>query len=286
MTGRREPHPHPHLPSAHVSTTKGTSGMTTRHIHALLTTLTLVCAALSGTSASAASPTAGPRHLANATVVEMSGGTLLVTAGQGVANDITVRRQGSVVLVSDAAAGLRVVAPCAPHPQGGAACPVPTAVQAHGQDGDDAITVSPNLDAPATLYGGSGKDQLNGGPHADRLVGDEPAGIPGSAAATPGNDTINGGPGNDTISGLGGNDTISGGPGNDTLNGNEGNDTLNGNAGNDTLTGEGGNDTLNGDEGTDTLDATDGVHGNDSLDGGPAVDSCTRDTGDTAVNCP
>ncbi|MGW6822844.1 calcium-binding protein [Streptomyces sp. NPDC055005] len=261
--------------------------MTMRHIRALLAAGVLLGAALSGTSASAAPLTAGPRHLlASATVVEMSGGTLLVTAGQGVSNDITVRRQGSVALVSDTAAELRAAPPCRPSSQGGAECPVPTAVQVDGQDGDDAITVSPNLDVPATLYGGSGKDQLNGGPQADRLIGDAPAGALGSASATPGNDTINGGPGNDTIFGLGGNDTISGGPGNDTLNGNEGNDSLNGNAGNDTLIGEAGNDTLNGDEGTDTLDAVDGVNANDNLDGGLAFDSCTRDSGDTMVNCP
>ncbi|MFI8339096.1 calcium-binding protein [Streptomyces sp. NPDC085639] len=265
--------------------------MAVRHICALLTAGALLCAASAGTGASAAplasAPlTSAPRGLASATVVEMSGGTLLITAGQGVDNDITVRRQGDIVLVSDTAAEVRAPAPCAPRAQDTVACPLPTDVQARGQDGDDTITVSPNVDAPATLYGGSGKDRLNGGPHADRIVGDEPAGATGLTAATPGNDTINGGPGNDTIFGLGGNDTISGGPGNDTLNGNEGNDTLNGDAGNDTLTGEGGNDTLNGGEGVDTLVGADGVNANDSLDGGPAFDSCTRDTGDTMVNCP
>ncbi|MCY0919443.1 MULTISPECIES: hypothetical protein [unclassified Streptomyces] len=123
----------------------------------------------------------------------MSGGTLIVTAGRGVNNDITIRRQGGVVLVSDAAAELRTAAPCKPSSQGGAECPVPTAVQANGQDGDDASTVSPNLDAPATLYGGSGKDQLNGGPHADRLVGDE------------GTDTL------DAVDGVSANDSLDGG---------------------------------------------------------------------------
>ncbi|MEU3907880.1 hypothetical protein AB0F20_29390 [Streptomyces goshikiensis] len=249
-------------------------------------TAAILCTGLSGASASAAPHTAAPRNPANATVVEMSGGTLSVTAGLGVANDITIRRQGSVAVVSDSAADVRAGASCAPLSPGSVTCPLPTVVQASGQDGDDAISISPNLDVSATLYGGGGKDVLNGGPHDDRLVGDDPAGAFGPTAATPGNDTINGGPGNDTIFGLGGNDTISGGPGNDTLNGNEGNDTLNGNEGNDTLTGESGNDTLNGDAGSDTLDATDGVNGNDSLDGGLAIDSCTRDTGDTMVNCP
>ncbi|MEE1754446.1 calcium-binding protein [Streptomyces sp. SP18CS02] len=262
--------------------------MAVRHIHMILSAGALLCATLTGASASAsAAPlTSESRSLADATVVEMSGGTLLVTAAQGVANDITIRRQGSVAVVSDGSDGVRATAPCVQRSQDTAECPLPTAVQVNGQDGDDGITVSPNLDAPSTLYGGSGKDRLNGGPHADRLVGDEPAGVSGLTTATPGNDTLNGGPGNDTISGLGGNDTISGGAGNDTLNGNEGNDTLNGNTGNDTLTAGSGNDSLIGEEGIDTLDAVDGVNANDSLDGGASFDSCTRDTGDTMVNCP
>lgn len=261
--------------------------MAVRRTHLILSAGALLCAALTATSASAA-PLAveAPRVLPGDTVVEMSGRTLLVTADQGVANDITVRRQGGVVLVSDTAAVIRAAAPCVARSPHTAECPLPAAVQVNGQDGDDAITVSPNVDAPATLYGGGGKDLLNGGPHADHLVGDDLASPSGLASATPGNDTINGGPGNDTISGLGGNDTINGAAGNDTLNGNEGNDTLNGNTGNDTLTGATGNDSLNGEEGNDTLNATDGVSANDNLDGGLAFDSCTRDTGDPMVNCP
>ncbi|MGW7464003.1 calcium-binding protein [Streptomyces xantholiticus] len=260
--------------------------MTVRRIYVILSAGALLCAALTGTSASAAALTTEARDLAGATVVEMAGATLLVTADQGMANDITVRRQGSVVLVSDNADEVRAVAPCETRSENIAACPLPTAVQVNGQDADDDITVSPNLDVPATLYGGDGRDQLDGGPRADHLVGDDPTGVFGLTAATPGNDTINGGPGNDTISGLGGNDTINGNAGNDTLNGNEGNDTLNGNTGNDTLAGGSGNDTLSGDEGNDTLNATDGVNANDSLDGGLAFDSCNRDTGDSMVNCP
>ncbi|MFG3508412.1 calcium-binding protein [Streptomyces sp. NPDC047821] len=261
--------------------------MAVRRTHLILSAGALLCAVLTATSASAAPLAAeAPRARAGDTVVEMSGRTLLVSADQGVANDITVRRQGGVVLVSDTAAVVRAGAPCVSRSPHTAECPLPGAVQVAGEDGDDAITVSPNVDAPATLYGGGGKDLLNGGPHADHLVGDDPAGRPGLAAATPGNDTINGGPGNDTISGLGGNDTISGAAGNDTLNGNEGNDTLNGSTGNDTLTGGSGNDTLNGEEGNDTLAATDGVSANDNLDGGLSFDSCTRDTGDPMVNCP
>ncbi|WP_406003146.1 calcium-binding protein [Streptomyces sp. NBC_00829] len=260
--------------------------MTARRMYVILSAGALLCAALTGTSASATPLTADPRHLADATVVEMVGSTLIVTADKGVANDITIRRQGSVVLVSDNADEVRAVAPCETRSQNIAACPLPTAVQVNGQDADDDITVSPNLDAPATLFGGDGEDRLNGGPRADHLVGDDPAALFGLTAGTPGNDTINGGPGNDTISGLGGNDTINGNAGNDTLNGDEGNDTLNGNTGNDTLAGGSGNDTLSGDEGNDTLNATDGVNANDSLDGGLAFDSCNGDIGDSMVNCP
>ncbi|MGP4002772.1 calcium-binding protein [Streptomyces sp. 8N706] len=260
--------------------------MTARRINVILAAGALVCASLTGASASALPLPAGPGPLADTTVVEMAGGTLHVTAAPGVANQITIRRQGSVVLVSDEGDGVSATAPCEVRSQNTASCPLPTAVQVKGQDADDDITVSPNLDAPATLYGGDGKDLLNGGPHADRLIGDDPVGASGRTAATPGNDTINGGPGNDTLSGLAGNDTINGNAGNDTLNGDEGNDSLNGNQGNDTLTGGSNNDTLNGHEGSDTLNANDGVNANDNLDGGLAVDSCNRDTGDTAVNCP
>ncbi|MFD8884292.1 hypothetical protein ACFV0H_17455 [Streptomyces erythrochromogenes] len=50
---------------------------------------------------------------------------------------------------------------------------------------------------------------------ADRLVGDEPAGAAGLTAATPGNDTINGGEGSDTLvatDGVNANDSLDGGP--------------------------------------------------------------------------
>lgn len=253
-------------------------------IAALTSALLAVPPASAGTASSAASSTRG--DLADGTVVEKVDDTLTVTAAQDVANDITIRRQGSVVVVSDAADTVTAVAPCEARSDNSATCPLPVeAIRVNGRDADDSITVSPNLDAPATLYGGEGEDRLNGGPRADRILGDDPD-ASGKAAAGPGNDTINGGPGNDTLSGLGGNDTIYGNAGNDTLNGNTGNDTLNGEVGNDTLNGNSGNDTHNGGNGNDTLNAIDGVRANDSLDGGLGFDSCNRDTGDTAINCP
>lgn len=245
----------------------------------------LVCVPLAGTSVSAVPHSAGAGALADTTVVSFSGDTLVVTASEGVANVITVRRQGDVLLVSDAGDALSAVAPCQVRSANSVACPLPgTGIRITGQDADDDITVSANVDTPAVVFGGAGDDQLNGGPRADQLVGDDVA--TAGSRATPGNDTINGGPGNDTLSGLGGNDTVNGNAGNDTLNGNEGNDTLNGNTGNDTLTGGTGNDSHNGQEGVDTLEAVDGIPVNDSLDGGVSFDTCNRDPGDTVVNCP
>jgi Ca2+-binding RTX toxin-like protein len=260
--------------------------MNARRIFLMVSLAALALAPWVGTPASATQNVAGSGRLAGTTVVEKVGDTLAVTADDGVANDITIRRQGGVVIVSDAGDTVSAVAPCETRSDTSAACPLPVAaVLVNGKDADDDITVSPNVDAQATLYGGDGRDQLNGGPRADRLLGDDP-GTAGKASAGPGNDTINGGPGNDTISGLGGNDTINGNAGNDTLNGDEGNDTLNGGTGNDTLNGGSGNDTHIGDQGNDTLNAVDNVIGNDSLDGGLGVDSCNRDTGDPTVNCP
>ncbi|MEV0323108.1 calcium-binding protein [Streptomyces sp. NPDC050658] len=252
-------------------------------------TMTLAVGALVVASqvgaASVAGAVPGGGERAGTTVVEEVGSSLIVTADEGVANDITVQRRGNVVLVTDTGDTVAAVAPCRASSDHTAECPLPvTAVRVNGKDADDEVTISPNVDAAGTVIGGEGDDRLNGGPRADRLIGDDPASF--GLLATPGDDTINGGPGNDTISGLAGNDTINGNAGNDTLGGDSGNDTLNGNQGNDTATGGSGNDTHNGGEGNDTLNAVDGMIANDSLDGGLGFDTCNRDTGDTAINCP
>ncbi|MFD8499016.1 calcium-binding protein [Amycolatopsis sp. NPDC059657] len=238
----------------------------------------------------------------NTTVVRKMGDILVVTASTGKANDITIRRQGTVLVVHDDGDTVAAVAPCVPRPRNTAECPLPVdSIEVDSKDGDDRIVISPNVDAPSTLRAGEGDDRVFGGPRADRLIGDDVA--EAGVAQTPGNDTLSGGPGNDTISGLGGNDTISGGPGNDTLNGDSGNDTLNGEAGNDTLNsgsgndtasggtgndtliGDSGVDTLNGNEGSDSLYAADGTR--DFVDGGLSIDSCVVDNGlDIVLNCP
>lgn len=237
---------------------------------------------LGSTAATAAASTT-----ANTTLVaKTSTDRLIVLADQGVTNDIRVQRQGNVIVVTDDGDTVQASTGCTQAGPHTARCPLPvTAVEVFGGDLDDEIRILPNVDAPATVFGGADDDVLEGGPRADRLLGDDAAPATG-VQATQGNDTIIGGPGNDTLSGLGGNDTISGSAGNDTVNGDAGNDTVNGNEGNDTVAGGGGNDTMIGEQGNDTLNGADGVVFNDSLDGGTGFDSCTRDSGDTMLNCP
>jgi Tol biopolymer transport system component len=164
--------------------------------------------------------------------------------------------------------------------------PIPQCTNAGATAGDDLVT------------GTSGKDVLCG-------LG--------------GNDTIKGLGGNDILLGGSGNDTLGGGPGNDIDNGGTGADTANysasatgiiaslttefatgegtdifsgverlsGSGLADTLTGSGGANILNGLGGNDTLRARDGIGGNDTVDGGAGSnDTCQKDAGDTARNCP
>jgi Ca2+-binding RTX toxin-like protein len=130
--------------------------------------------------------------------------------------------------------------------------------------------------------------------------------------------TIDGLGGNDIILAQGGNDKLTGGPGNDTLNGGPETDTvlyagtarvranlttefatgvgsdvllgienLSGSSAGDRLTGNAARNLLSGLGGNDFLDARDGKAGNDKVDGGPgASDTCRKDAGDTALNCP
>lgn len=133
-----------------------------------------------------------------------------------------------------------------------------------------------------------------------------------------GNDTINGAGGNDIVLAQGGNDRITGALGNDTINGGPGVDTalyagttpvranlstefasgvgldvllgienLSGSSARDLFIGNGGRNALSGLGGNDVLDARDRISGNDRVDGGTGTaDTCRRDAGDTALNCP
>ena len=88
---------------------------------------------------------------------------------------------------------------------------------------DDSVGVAASVGVPTTLNGGPGRDLLQGGGGADKLIG---------------------GPGNDVLSGNGGGDAIYGGAGNDVLNGGPGNDVLWGGSGRDVLHPGGGHDSL------------------------------------------
>lgn len=115
-------------------------------------------------------------------------------------------------------------------------------VQALG--GSDAVEIGKD-DEPvaisATIYGGSGNDELDGGASGDLIYGGRGA------------DNIDGEGGNDKLYGEDGNDTIQGSGGNDRILGGAGRDLLQGNAGADTLFGNGGIDTLQGGAGIDQL---------------------------------
>ncbi|WP_189060508.1 calcium-binding protein [Longimycelium tulufanense] len=266
-----------------------------------------VASASPGTPAAAA-PDSG-------TLVEKKGNAVVVTAATGKENNITVRRQGQHLAISDTGDTLRAVAPCQLRRTGAAICPLPVElVQVDAGDLDDTITLSPNVDIAVDFDGGLGTDRLVGGPRKDRLRGDGRRGglDIGTQVGSPGNDTLIGGPGNDTLDGGAGNDTIYGQAGNDTLiggagndsldggsgndslyggtendslDGGSGNDSLNGDAGHDSLVGGSGVDTLSGGDGDDTLDGVDNVPGNDSLDGNSGFNFCAADRGDFVTNC-
>lgn len=91
-----------------------------------------------------------------------------------------------------------------------------------------------------TIYGTTGRDQINGGGGDDYLVG---CAVPtgnrpedyAAAAANDRADRINGGDGNDTIQGMAGRDTLIGGAGDDRIIGGTGADLLIGGSGRDTF---------------------------------------------------
>lgn len=103
-----------------------------------------------------------------------------------------------------------------------AAQPQVTKIVVYGGNGDDILSIT-GTSIPASLFGGNGNDQLQGGD------------------------------GNDTLDGGNGNDQLDGGAGNDVLNGGNGCDQLAGGAGDDSLTGGRGWDQLDGGEGNDVF---------------------------------
>jgi Ca2+-binding RTX toxin-like protein len=144
--------------------------------------------------------------------------------------------------------------------------------------GDDTVDGSRVFDAPLTLRGGAGADDLIGGFGPDDIFGG------------PGDDTLTGGRGEDLLDGGLGNDTLIGNANIDLLLGRGGDDLLFGGRGPDVLLGGPGNDTLSGGAGRDVLvgrignDRLSGGSGNDFLFGGPGDDVLSGGSGDDRIN--
>lgn len=146
-------------------------------------------------------------------------------------------------------------------------------IVAFGLNGNDTISIAPNITLSASLYGGAGNDRLTGGGGTNLIQGDD------------GNDTLTGGSSDDTVYGGTGNDRLIGGAGVNQMFGEDGNDSLTGGVGNEFLDGGAGNDTLNGGAGDDSLfgntgrDNLIGGNGNNYLSGGDDNDTLTGGTG-------
>ena len=136
----------------------------------------------------------------------------------------------------------------------------------HALGGNDKVIIDWDLHIDATIFGGSGNDQLHGGAGDDEIEGDS------------GNDKIFGGRGNDALCGGSGNDHIYGQDGHDLISGDGGNDKLYGEHGRDVLLGGTGGDHLYGGHGDDRLygqannDKLYGESGNDIAVGGDGKD--------------
>jgi hypothetical protein len=143
-----------------------------------------------------------------------------------------------------------------------------------GGDGDDRITVDPNVQYGLTIEGGDGSDRIRGGAGRDTIEG---GGGRDYLEGGQGNDTLNGGWGNDILYGGQGHDVMEGGHGNDYVEGGKGNDVMWGGTGNDVVSGGRGNDRIAGDSGNDVMY---GGAGEDRMWGGKGADHGYGGAGD------
>lgn len=119
------------------------------------------------------------------------------------------------------------------------------------QNGPNALRLDvAGTNASETLFGGAGRDVINGSGGNDRLLG---AGSRDVMSGDGGRDKLFGGAGGDTLNGGGGRDRLLGQKGSDSLDGDNGNDRLFGQAGADRLEGGVGNDILSGGKGRDVF---------------------------------
>ena len=162
-----------------------------------------------------------------------------------------------------------------------------------GGDGDDTFVNHTSIDSLAygnrgndTLVGGTGSDELHGGPGHDTLFGNEGD---DELHGDYGDDVLHGGRGDDDLRGWYGDDTLFGDEGDDILSGYEGDDVLFGGSGNDILKGHEGNDDLFGEDGNDELygwtgdDLLVGADGNDYLSGWSGQDILLGGRGDDTL---
>jgi hypothetical protein len=145
---------------------------------------------------------------------------LLITGGpEQNALDVQLSLDGRDYII-DSMAPLEVGAVCS-HPEGVenrllCAATAIASFEVNAGAGNDSAIISPKIQVPVTLRGGSGDDRLYGGGASDKLVG---------------------GSGEDTLVGRAGNDGLYGGSGSDRLYGGSGDDILHGGLGEDEIIG-------------------------------------------------
>jgi RTX calcium-binding nonapeptide repeat (4 copies) len=234
----------------------------------------------------------GTAHAASGSV-QVLRGQLIVQAGDGQLNRMTITEVDGTLVISDAVPMLAGDG-CKPVTKTQVSCPVQGvfALSISLADQDDTFRYSGSM--PTDLAGGAGNDLLTGGAASDTMQGGT------------GDDTLNGGAGNDTLTGGIGSDKVSGGLDDDVLYGDGAGSTpgcaslpmpgcgdeLYGGDGGDKLYGGEWGDAYWGGPGDDTLDdpATgggsffNGGKGNDLIDGSvpnmrDAVDYSERTNG-------
>src|SRR5215216_5550601 len=167
------------------------------------------------------------------TATFLPGAGLLSVFGDGLGNTVTFSRNAAGTILINGGA-VPVI--------GGTPTVANTSrIQAFGLSDDDIITLDESLGAlpAATLFGGTGNDQLTGGSGGDMLFGQA---------------------GNDILLGRGGSDLLFGGAGDDVLTGGDGDDQMFGEAGDDRMIWNPGDDSdlMEGGAGIDTAEVNGG----------------------------
>lgn len=208
--------------SAHLSATPGVP----RGVARALVAVVVVLAALVGAArAQAASVRVDRRDARDGVHL-----TVVIAAGSGERNAVTVTAGSAEVVVHDDGATIVAQAGCAAQDGSTVRCGLlpqsSVVVEADLGDGDDGL-VATGTPVQTRVDGGAGNDVLLGGDGPDRLLGGA------------GDDVLAGGASYDTLSGGDGADRLRGGDGPDTLIGDDGaapgaRDVLDGGAGEDT----------------------------------------------------